>query len=491
MEASTAQGENVNKKSDRYRVSTQVGVNIANLASNGQGGLYSSLFIQIQGSTGMTLTQLGLVSSVTPLGQAFITPLWGFLGDHYSRRILLALGCIVWGLFTLLEGIGTSILYFMAMGTCAGIGVAFIVPTTQSLLSDTVKPGWRGSAYGLLGLTGTVGVIFGSLFVFMLVVTNNQVGGLDPWQWVFISYGIIGFVAGALVLLLVKDPVRGCMEPELGKNAASGRFNKARADLESYKSIFANPTFWLIAVQGVAGSMPWMGLLFLVVWFEYVGFSSLVSAFLYLMIYVGLAVGSLLGGLFGDLVERWRPWGRVLICQISIAFSIIALSITLLVIPRETSSLFAYAIAGAALGLCSSWNVPQNTAMLSRVILPEVRSFGYSLVQFFKGISGLGALATVMVSLIATFHGYLSPAEGQSLQSLSSAFRMNDATALAQGMLWVAIIPWILSLVLYIPVYLTFPRDAKKASYILKARAVYANTAGVETGNDRKTLPDS
>ncbi|HME53607.1 MAG TPA: MFS transporter [Candidatus Lokiarchaeia archaeon] len=438
------------------RNGTQVGANLTNVIDNGDGQLLPTLYYQIHNSTGLDYESLGYITGVRSLLQSLTTPLWGLWSDRHSRKNLLAFGCFLWGIFTLLNGFGSTFVYMITIRLFTGISLAIIVPTTQSLLSDYFPPDKRGKAFGWLGLTGVVGVVFGTIYATLLVTIDTD---LDAWRWVFITWGIISFVIAGLVLVLVKEPVRGGVEPELANLLASKKIKEPRAKFKSYVKIFTNGTFWLIVAQGVSGSIPWNGILFMVTWFQYMGFDALTSGLMFAIIAIGSALGNLIGGVLGDRAEKWRPnSGRIIICQISVASGIPLLFVIFFLIPMSTASLVSYLILGFITGIFISWCGPQNTTIFSQIFEPEIRSMVYSVDRLFEGSAA--ALGTVLVTLVATSYGLSD-----------TASNVVNANALAWGMFLVALIPWIICLIVYTLVYLTYPKDIAKARAIIKAQA--------------------
>lgn len=477
MESFSMQG--VNEKTDHVtgRINTQFGINIANIINNGDGELFSSMYPQIQNSIGISIASLGLITSASGIAQTLIAPLWGVLSDRHSRKNLLAFGCFLWGIFTLLEGFGTTFMYFLIINACAGAGLTIIIPTAQSLISDYYPSGKRGRFFGCFNLIGNIGVLLGSISVFLLELLLYVLGlytleNFEEWRWMFITWGILSLVSGALVFVLVKEPVRGSAEPEINNLLASGKIKETKMKYEDYGKVFTNRTFWLIIGHGIAGMIPLSGLVLLITWFEYVGFSPMTSFWLFLIIDIGIALGNLLGGFLGDLAEKKRPAsGRIIICQISIASGIPLAFIMLFILPMAMSSFLAYAILGAIMGLCSSWCSPQNATILSQVFDPEIRGLAYSFDRFFKGLGMIFLSGTLLVSIIAVGFGFVTPPFSYSTPNLFPvALRMTNALALSWGIFLVTLIPWIISLLLYALMYLTYPRDVKNARDALKIK---------------------
>jgi MFS family permease len=462
------------KKEDEIRKipgrrGTQLTINLANIIDNSDGQIFPAVYEQIQGSVGLSIVDLGNLTGIRSLLQALATPLWGWWSDKHSRKRVLAIGCFLWATFTILVAFSTLFIDMLIYRAITGIGLAVIVPTAQSLISDYFSPSKRGKAFGWLGLTGVIGSILGTIFATALVGAYTQILGIDTWRFVFIIWGVISFLIGFLVLLFAKDPIRGEMEPELQAVLTSEKAERYKLSRSDFKKILKNKTFLLIVLQGTAGSIPWNGIFFMIIWFEYIGFDPLTAGLIFSVIAIGAAIGNLFGGWLGDKAAKWSPnRGRILIAQISVFAGIPLTVILFLMIPMTVDSMLLYIIVGAITGFLITWTAGgTNNPIFSELFEPEIRSSVFSVDRMFEG--AFAALGTVFVGIVATWFGYVTPPIGQDLSIY--AFRIVNMTALAWGMFLVALIPWIICLIIYSFVYLTYPKDYEKTRILLEERA--------------------
>ena len=451
------------------RTGTQVTINLANIIDNADGQIFPSVYEQIQGTMGLSVVDLGNLTGVRSLLQAITTPLWGWWSDKHSRKLVLAIGCFVWAAFTILVAFSVSFMDMLIYRAITGIGLAVIVPTAQSLIADYFSPSKRGTAFGWLGLTGVVGSILGTIFATALVGAYTQIFGIDTWRFIFIIWGAISIIIGILVLLFAKDPIRGEMEPELQKVLTSEKAERYRVKLSDFKQILTNKTFLLIVLQGTAGSIPWNGIFFMIIWFEYIGFDPLTAGLLFSVIAIGAAIGNLFGGWLGDKAAKWSPKrGRIIIAQISVFAGIPLTMVIFLLIPQTTDSMLLYILIGAITGFLITWTAGgTNNPIFSEIFQPEIRSSVFSVDRVFEG--AFGALGTVFVGIAATVFGYITPPIGADIITLP--YRITNMTALAWGMFITALIPWIICLVLYTFIYFTYPKDYENMRVFLEERA--------------------
>jgi MFS family permease len=449
------------------RTRTQISVNVANVIDNSDGQILPALYEQIGYSLNLSALELGTITGVRSLLQAVTTPIWGWWSDKHSRKAVLACGCFLWGFCTLLTGLAVSYVNIIFWRAMTGIGLAVIVPTSQSLIADYFPPEKRGTAFGWLGLTGVIGAIFGTIYATALVASGQPIFGMEAWRFVFVTMALISILVGLLVFLVSKDPIRGKSEHELTKVITWEKAKKYQVKSSDYMKILRNRTFDLILLQGVAGSIPWNGIFFMVLWWEFMGFDPLTAGLMFSLVAVGAAIGNLMGGWIGDRAAKWRPRsGRIIAAQISVFSGIPLTYVIFILIPPTTGSMLLYILLGGLTGLLISWCGPQNNAIFSEISEPEIRSTVFSVDRVFEGSAA--ALGTVVVGLIAGFLGYTTPAV--KISELPNAARIADMMALAQGMFIVALITWILCLLFYTFVYKTYPGDVEKIRRILEQR---------------------
>jgi MFS family permease len=174
---------------------------------------------------GVSDAQLGLLygTSFALFYCVFGIPL-ARLADGWSRVRTLALGLSFWSLMTAISGLSRS---FVQLGTArigVGIGEASATPAAVSLLGDYFERARRGTVLSLY----SVGVYIGagaSLAIGGSIVSawertfsgGNAPFGLTGWQASFIGVGVPGMLFALIVLLTIREPMRGRLDTVLGK----------------------------------------------------------------------------------------------------------------------------------------------------------------------------------------------------------------------------------------------------------------------------------
>jgi len=174
----------------------------------------------------ITYTGGGALFTATFAFSALLYPVWGYLFDRYSRKTLISLSGILWGLTTWLNTIPRNFLGFFVTRTLTGVDDT---PPSgiNSLISDYFPPKSRGKPLGLINATGAFGALLGTVFGVML-------GYVYGWRYLFLITGGIGILMAIIVYFSIKDIPRGGSEPELSGLTLKEGFYRIKFKYESF-----------------------------------------------------------------------------------------------------------------------------------------------------------------------------------------------------------------------------------------------------------------
>ncbi len=133
----------------------------------------------------------------------------GSLGDRYGRRGALQVGFLLFGLGSLASALATSANQLIATRAFMGIGGAFIMPATLSIITNLFPPQERGKAIGIWAGTAGVGAALGPLTGGLLV---------EHFYWgsvflVNLPIVALGLLAGFFLIPTSKDPSAPKLDP--------------------------------------------------------------------------------------------------------------------------------------------------------------------------------------------------------------------------------------------------------------------------------------
>jgi len=190
-------------------------------------------------------TELGLLSGFafaffyTTLG----LPL-AWLADRARRVWIVAAACAVWSVFTACCGMATSFVQLALFRFGVAAGEAGAGPPSFSIISDYFPPERRGTAMAIYAMGVPIGLILGSAL-------GGWVAATWGWRWAFAAVGAPGLLLCALLLLVVREPVRGGMDPARADGAAHAPPLPLAASIALF---LRNPTLLLTAASSAGTS---------------------------------------------------------------------------------------------------------------------------------------------------------------------------------------------------------------------------------------------
>jgi len=147
---------------------------------------------------GLDLTKMGVVLTIFPLAYACSKFLGGILGDLVSPKQMLALGLVVTGVINVAFGAGSSVTWFACMWAINGMFQGLGAPACAKILTNWYSPKDRGTWWGVWNVGHNLG---GFAIPFIAGGCARSFG----WRAGMAVPGVIGIVAGLLVLVVVTD----------------------------------------------------------------------------------------------------------------------------------------------------------------------------------------------------------------------------------------------------------------------------------------------
>jgi predicted MFS family arabinose efflux permease len=151
-------------------------------------------------------TQLGLL---TGLAFALFYTLFGLpiarLADRRRRVTIVAAACGLWSVCSAASGLASSFLTLALARIGVGVGEAGGTTPSYAIISDYFPPRRRGLALALFSLGVPLGIAFGAML-------GGGVAARYGWRAAFAAVGLPGLVIALLILLVVREPVRGAQD---------------------------------------------------------------------------------------------------------------------------------------------------------------------------------------------------------------------------------------------------------------------------------------
>lgn len=301
-----------------------------------------------------------------------ISPLMGWLGDRYNRRMLLAGGVGLWSLATVGTAFSADFYHMFFWRALLGVGEASYGVIAPALLADIFPVEKRGRAMGVYYLALPIGTALGFIIA-------GRVASSLGWPAVFFVVGLPGLLA-ALAGLIITDPGRG---------ASEGKTYAAKADrpkMRDYLSLFKTKTFvyntaGMAAATFATGAYAAWGSTF----YQRVRGMSLKEA--NDSIGLLLAVAGLIGIALSTFLADWlRKYTRRAYLLLPAAVVLLSVPLGMLGIlsPARTPSLSFLFVASVLMAMVLG---PSNT-VTANVVPANRRAAGYALFIFLIHLLG-------------------------------------------------------------------------------------------------------
>ncbi|MES2340303.1 MAG: MFS transporter [Pseudomonadota bacterium] len=204
--------------------------------------LLSILAKPIQDELGVTDGQLGLISGLYfALFYCLISIPVGWLADRTNRVRVLVVACGLWSAATMGCGLSANYPQLVLARMTVGVGEAGGVPPSYAIISDYFPPGRRGTALGLFNLGPPIGQALGVAF-------GAAIAAAYSWRAAFVILGAVGIVAALVVLLRVREPVRGGLDRGGPSKGSAG----PAPFWPTVRMFFATPALRLVALASAA-----------------------------------------------------------------------------------------------------------------------------------------------------------------------------------------------------------------------------------------------
>jgi len=362
-----------------------------------------SVFPLLKSEMGLSPVELGLVGSSFMWVYALALPLAGIVGDRVSRKTLIVGGLIFWSLITLATALATNFGELLLFRALEGFGEAFYFPASMSLISDYHGPKTRSRAMAIHQSSVYAGTIAGGSLAGLLAKDFG-------WRAGFYVFGILGAVLGAVLIFLLKEPIRGQADGLLNPGPTK-KVSPRQNGWESIALVLRNRTVWILIAVFVGANfvaatiLTWMPS-FLQEKFQmdlaWAGFSG--TAYLQ----IGSVLGVLLGGYLGDRLAMRYAGGRMMTQALGLFFGVPFLFLTgwTLAVPVLILSMFAF---GFFKGLYDAnlW------ASLYDVVALERRATALGLMNSIGWFGG--ACAPVTIAVAAEYFGMSASLSATSL----------------------------------------------------------------------------
>ncbi|MDD2367444.1 MAG: MFS transporter [Desulfuromonadaceae bacterium] len=353
----------------RYALGLLLAVNMLNYIDR---QILFALFPLIKTDLNLTDTALGFLGSAFMITYLLVAPLFGWLGDNWSRTKLASGGLVLWSLATAFTGFASSYRTLLFARSAVGVGEASFGTVSPGLVSDFFPRERRGRVLSLFYAAIPVGSALG-------YILGGWLGQRYGWHRAFMLVGIPGLLFAVPVALLRTIPREAKhTEHESPKHITATK----KSDLFSdYADLFRNRSFvWntlamaamTFAIGGLAQWIP--SFLNRLHSLDVAKANTLFGA---TTVVAGL-LGTLSGGWLGDRWQKKSGTGYLMISGCGFLIGT-PFAVWAILSPDLTGCITAIFIAEFFLFLNTG---PLNTVIIN-ITAPTVRAMAFAINIFF------------------------------------------------------------------------------------------------------------
>lgn len=263
-------------------------------------------------------SELGPVFSAGLIGMAAGGPLFGYVGDHFGRRVAILLSTLVYGLFSLLIVASPDLHVMLALRFISGVGLGGLLPNTVALNAEFAPKRLRAT----LIIVMFMGLAVGGILPSVVATTLQHAFG---WRAFFFVGGIAPLLLAVVLYFLLPESIKFLVTKKGASARATALAAQLRPDLGitpqtqlvvstpnqgansfSPKLLFADGLGWITLLVWVLFSAALVVNFFVNSWmptlFRAAGLTSDQTAVTQAAYYVGAIVGGLV---ISRLIDRW------------------------------------------------------------------------------------------------------------------------------------------------------------------------------------------
>lgn len=421
---------------------------------------------------GMTPSKLAVLIVAQDVAFAVAGPFWASLADNgVSRRLLLSSGAIAWGLLTMILAFVSEFYFMVVLRALNGACLGLILPITQAVVAEDSPLSERGYSFGLVEFSNkALGQMFSAVVV--TSISNKEVFGFEGFRVAFFGVALLSLAVGSVVHLWMVDKPRPWTPENIG----------VTVELKKFLSYLRIPTFLVVVVQGMFGTIPGAALNFATMYFQYLGMPDFQAASTFAMYVLGGGCGSLVGGIIGDrLAAHTEDHGRPLTAQVSVILGI-PLAYLAFTMRPSVDSLFTIGGVMFMLGLFSSWCAAGCNKPIFLQIVPASSQASAVAWEFCVEHTSGHLIGPLAVGFISQHFFNYTPTTAQ-IPSMDPVIRMRNADALGKSLTLSTIIPWSICFLLFGFLHFTYKHDVRPMDLLDKQTDVGQDSERESTPN--------
>ncbi len=210
----------------------------------------------IQETFGISDTALAFVLSFGGVALVLGAVPMATLADRIKRVTIIPIASLTWAFTMALSALVANPFQLFMTSTATGLGQAYRIPVSNSLLSDSYPVQARSRVFAVEGTGRPIGQLLGPLLVGGVAALA---GGTEGWRWAFVVLAIPPVIVG-LASITLKEPQRGQFDQQSVLGGTLDRQEQEEAEelpisiSQAFARLKKVRTFYFLAVGvGVVG----------------------------------------------------------------------------------------------------------------------------------------------------------------------------------------------------------------------------------------------
>merc|ERR1712176_1171713 len=331
-----------------------------------------------------------------------------------------------------------------------GVMLSALRPISNGVVADSTSDALRGKVFGQIQSSMTIGMLFTS--VFATPIANMTILGFQGWRVAFVLVGSLSLAVCLLLVACFADPA------STEKKQSKGCW----AVLDEIKSLlhfFTIPTFSIMIMQGIFGTIPWGVLGMQTLFFQLSGLTDFEATILATEGLVVGIFGNTLGGFVADaLARRFGYHGRPLNAQFSVAVGLPLITAMFYWITPGTGEFYMYFLLLGSWALLGCWAQSGTNFPILCEIVPADKRCRVLAWECCLENTIASAITPFAVAFVSEYFGYSYSEEDKD----DPVKKIEAATALGKSMTLITLVPGICCFLVYSILHFTYERDVKR-----------------------------
>jgi len=155
---------------------------------------------------------MGLMISVFAVLQLLVSPIAGSLSDKVGRKLIIAIGMLIFAISELIFGLGQVVSWLYASRGLGGIAAALIMPSVTAYVADVTTFEQRPKAMGLVSAAISGGFIIGPGVGGFLAHFGMRVP--------FFAAAFLAFIGFVMTMMILKEPEKQLVHGQVAEKGS-------------------------------------------------------------------------------------------------------------------------------------------------------------------------------------------------------------------------------------------------------------------------------